>query len=67
MIVVATKMDACQDLSRVAVLKTKALERGFPFFEISSVTGQGLEELRFRVGDRLFAAMEPVGQSAKLG
>lgn len=67
MFVVASKMDACQDLSRVAVLKTKALERGFPFFEISSVTGQGLEELRFRVGDRLFAAMEPVGQSAKLG
>jgi GTPase len=60
MFVVASKMDVCQDLSRVETLKAKALERGFPFFAISSVTGQGLDELRFAAGEQVFAAAEPV-------
>jgi GTPase len=46
MIVVATKMDACQDPSRVEAVKTKAREHGWPFYAISNVTGSGLEELR---------------------
>jgi GTP-binding protein len=58
MFVVASKMDVCQDLSRVNALKEKAAERNMPFFKISSITGQGLEELRFAVGERLFAAVE---------
>src|SRR5690348_15555482 len=60
MFVVASKMDACQDLSRVEALQAKALEHGFPFSIISSVTGQGLEALRFAVVERLFASAEPV-------
>ena len=74
MFVVASKMDACQDPSRVEMLTAKALERGLPFFAISSVTGQGLDELRFAVGERLFASAEPAGglphgdaSNAKLG
>jgi len=59
MFVVASKMDSCQDPLRVESLKTKALERALPFFEISSVTGQGLDELRFAVADRLFVSVEP--------
>jgi GTPase len=58
MFVVASKIDACQDPSRVETLKAKALERGLPFFAISSVTGQGLDELRFAVGERVFASVE---------
>src|SRR5262252_5937651 len=39
MIVVATKMDAAQDRSRVDALRDLAKERGLAFFEISSATG----------------------------
>lgn len=60
MFVVATKIDAGQDPERLESLKAKAAHRGFPFFAISSVTGQGLDELRFAVGERLFAPASPV-------
>jgi len=46
MIVVATKMDAAQDPARVESLRSLAQDRGLPFFAISSVTGQGLDELK---------------------
>jgi len=46
MILVATKMDAAQDPARVESLRQIAKQRGLPFFQISSVTGQGLDELR---------------------
>jgi GTPase len=64
MFVVASKIDACQDPSRVETLKAKALERGLPFFAISSVTGQGLDELRFAVGERVFEPVERVVREA---
>jgi GTP-binding protein len=53
MIVVATKMDAAQDPSRVAALRDLAKERGLAFFEISSVTGQGIEDLKFAMAERV--------------
>jgi GTP-binding protein len=53
MILVATKMDAAQDPARVARLRTLAAERGLPCFEISSVTGQGIEALRFAMAARV--------------
>ena len=53
MIVVATKMDAAQDPARVNSLRQIATERGMPFFEISSVTGQGLDELRYAMAERV--------------
>ncbi|HEV3200098.1 MAG TPA: GTPase ObgE [Bryobacteraceae bacterium] len=46
MIVLATKMDAAQDPQRVAKLRSLAEERGLPFFEISSATGQGIDALK---------------------
>ena len=55
MIVVATKMDAAQDPARVESLRKLAEERGLPFFEISSVTGQGLDELRYAMAERVLA------------
>jgi GTP-binding protein len=53
MIVVATKMDAAQDPARVESLRQVAAGRGLAFFEISSVTGQGLDELRYAMAERV--------------
>ena len=48
--VVATKIDAAQDASRVESLRAMASERGLPFYAISSVTGAGIEELKRAIG-----------------
>jgi len=53
MIVVATKLDAAQDAERVASLRSLAAERGLAYFEISSVTGQGIEALKFAMSERV--------------
>jgi GTP-binding protein len=58
MLVVATKMDAVQDPARVESLRALAIERGLPFFEISSVTGQGLNELRYAMAERVLTPAE---------
>src|SRR6185295_6847474 len=47
MLLVATKIDAAQDPARVESLRALAAERGLPFFVISSVTGEGLDPLRY--------------------
>lgn len=60
MLVVASKIDACQDPSRIEAVRTKAQEHAFPFFQISSATGVGIEELRFAMSSRLPA---PAGNS----
>jgi GTP-binding protein len=53
MLVVATKMDAAQNPDRVASLKNLAAERGLPYFEISSVTGIGLDKLKYAIAERV--------------
>jgi len=53
MIVVATKMDAAQDPARVASLRDLAAARGLPFHEISSVTGQGIEQLKRAMAEQV--------------
>jgi GTP-binding protein len=55
MILVATKMDAAQDPERIARLRALAAERGLPCFEISSVTGQGIEAFKFAMAERVLA------------
>ncbi len=55
MFVVASKMDAAQDPARVEALREVARQRELPFFEISSVTGQGIEELKYAIGARFFS------------
>jgi GTP-binding protein len=57
MIVVATKMDVAQDRTRVDALRDLAKERGLAFFEISSATGQGIEDLKFAMGERVLAPL----------
>jgi len=59
MIVVASKIDACQDTERIAVVEAKAAERGFSFLRISSVTGEGIETLRYAIAARLFEPAAP--------
>ncbi len=54
MLVVATKLDACQDQSKIAAVKARAEQHGMPFYGISSVTGEGLDKLKFAIGERLF-------------
>jgi GTPase len=58
MIVVASKIDACQNPERLDQARSKAWERGLPFHEISSVTGAGLEELRYAMAAQLFPAAD---------
>jgi len=55
MILVASKIDAAQDPARVESLKALASSRGIPFLAISSVTGEGLDELRYAMADRVLA------------
>jgi len=59
MILVATKIDAAQDPERVESLRALAKARGLEFFPISSVTGKGLEQLRFAMAERIFAEAVP--------
>jgi len=54
MIVLASKIDACQEPARIEAVRAKAREHGSPFFGISSVTGAGIEELRFAMSAVLF-------------
>jgi|ERR1035438_9375023 GTP-binding protein len=46
MFVVASKVDVAQDPQRIESLRALAASEEMPFFEISSVTGQGIEELK---------------------
>ena len=55
MLVAASKMDAAQDPERVRALEEHARKRGLPFFRISSVTGQGIDELRYAMAERVLA------------
>jgi GTP-binding protein len=56
MLVAASKIDACQEASRIETVRERAASRGLPFFAISSVTGAGIEELRFAMAERALAA-----------
>jgi GTP-binding protein len=60
MFVVASKIDVAQDRERIAALEVVARERGMPFFRLSSVTGEGVDELRFAMADRVAVEQSPV-------
>jgi len=62
MFVVASKMDAAQDATRVASLRAAAARLGLPYYEISSVTGQGIEELKYNMAQIL---LQPVDERVK--
>lgn len=54
MILVATKIDAAQDPKRLSSLRALAKRRGLPFFKISSVTGEGIAELKRAMAELVF-------------
>jgi GTP-binding protein len=56
MIIVATKLDAAQSPERIESLRRLAADRGLPFYAISSVTGQGIPELKRAMGGLIFTA-----------
>ncbi|MBI5083485.1 MAG: GTPase ObgE [Acidobacteria bacterium] len=62
MFVVATKIDAAQDVKRVQSLARKAKRNGMPFFRISAVTGKGLTELIRAIAERLASDGPAAGQ-----
>jgi GTP-binding protein len=64
MILVATKLDAAQDAKRVSSLRALAKRRGLPFYKISSVTGEGIDELKRAMADMVFAPAEETPASA---
>ena len=53
MLVVASKLDAIYDRSRLELLRAFCAERGLEMYQISSVTGEGVEALKLALADRL--------------
>jgi GTP-binding protein len=58
MFVAASKVDIAQDASRVEAIKALAAEKNLPFYEISSVTGLGIEDLKYNMAQFLAKATE---------
>jgi len=58
MFVVASKVDVAQDPGRVESLRAVAAARDLPFYEISSVTGQGIEGLKYNLAQFLASRVE---------
>jgi len=54
MILVASKIDAAQHPERIESLRRLAKRRNLDFFQISSVTGAGIDSLKFALAERVF-------------
>jgi len=55
---VATKLDAAQDKTLVKFVEKKAKKAKMPFYKISAVSGEGLQELLRGVIEFVFAKPE---------
>lgn len=66
MIVAATKLDAAQDPSRIAALEAHARKLSLPFHKISSVNGEGVEELKRAMWESLQATRPEPGEQEAL-
>jgi GTP-binding protein len=58
MFVVASKVDVAQDPSPIEALRALATEKYLPFYKISSVTGEGIEELKYKIAEFLAQPVE---------
>jgi len=58
MFLVASKIDVAQDPARIESLRQLAAEQKLPFFEISSVTGQGIEQLKRAMAQEILKPAE---------
>jgi GTP-binding protein len=57
---VASKVDVAQDPGRIEELRALAAAKHLPFYEISSVTGQGIEDLKYNLAQFLARTVEEV-------
>jgi hypothetical protein len=53
-------VDVAQDTARIEALKALAGEKHLPFYEISSVTGQGIEDLKYNMAQFLSKTVEEI-------
>ncbi len=60
MFLVASKIDVAQNPERIESLRALAESEKLPFFEISSVTGQGIEELKRAMAQEIFKPAEEI-------
>ena len=60
MLVVATKLDTAPPGERIDALRAVVADRDLPFFEISSATGAGIEELKFAMAAKVLAQQQIV-------
>jgi GTP-binding protein len=51
--IIATKMDAVDDIQRISTLREYAQSKDIPFYQISSATGQGIPELLTYLAKRI--------------
>jgi GTPase len=58
MFVAASKVDVAQDPARIEELRALAASKHLPFYEISSVTGQGIEDLKYSLAQFLAKPLE---------
>jgi len=58
MFLVASKVDVAQDPARIEKLRALAAAQGLPFHAISSVTGQGIEDLQYKMAQFLAQPVE---------
>lgn len=58
MFLVASKVDVAQNRARVSGLRKLAKAKHLPFFEVSSVTGEGIEELKYKMAQFLQTRVE---------
>lgn len=56
MFVVASKVDVAQDTERIDAVRSLAQERDLPFFEISAVTGVGIDALKHAMAEHVLPA-----------
>jgi GTPase len=64
MIVVATKLDATTDRTRLETLRAFCLERNLEFHAISAATGEGVRELVRGIADALDKIPRPASEAA---
>jgi len=58
MFLVASKVDVAQNRARVSGLRRLAKAKHLTFFEVSSVTGEGIEDLKYKIAQLLHTRVE---------
>ena len=58
MFVVASKIDVAQDPEQIEAVRAVAAARNLPFYQISSVTGEGIDALKYAMGELVLSPSE---------